>query len=81
MMTKNEFIADFERRHGRSGSTKVGADLYTYLLPSYTKEDIEKAWDEYVIKEKECEESYLAYTKKKQAYFLKNHRKYGAVRG
>lgn len=81
MMTKNEFIADFERRHGRSRSTRVGADLYAHLLPSYTEEDIERAWEEYTTKAEECEKSYLAYLKKRQEYFLKKRRKYKTVKG
>lgn len=77
MMTKAEFVSEFERRHGRSRSTRIGADLYTYLLPSYTEEDIERAWEEYTTSEK----SYLAYLKKRQEYFLKNRRKYKTVKG
>ena len=76
MMTKNEFVADFERRHGHSRSTRVGAGLYDYLLPSYTEEDVEKAWEEYSSKEEKCEKSYLAHLGKKREYFLRSHRGY-----
>lgn len=80
-MTKAEFVCEFERRHGRSRSTRVEADLYTHLLPSYTEEDIERAWEEYTTKAEECEKSYLAYLKKRQERFLRNRRKYKTVKG
>ena len=74
-MTKSEFISEYERIHGHSDSTRAGADPYSYLYPSYSEEDLERVWKDYSIKAEECEKSYLAYVKKRQSYFFKNHRR------
>ena len=74
-MTKNEFISEYERAHGHSGSTRSGADLYSHLFPSYSEEDLERAWKDYSAKAEECEKSYLAYIEKKRRYFLKKCRR------
>lgn len=75
MMTKGEFIYEYERAHGHSGFTRAGADPYSHLYPSYSEEDLERAWNDYSLKAKACEESYLAYIKKKREYFVKKYRR------